>query len=158
MIVHGHGQSLFGMVLANAVKIKLALNLGRLRNADADFLFLACEASSLSRTCLQRTTQLSQMNTPGPAISFLTSACDLPQKLHSVMFVAEPFSSFFLSAKLVSSLNHAWDFFAGLDYFIHQPVALASSDDMKLSRSQSFSTCSIDRPVCLAMMVFSRCF
>src|SRR3989442_14653888 len=49
--------------------------------------FLSCFASSLSRTCLQRTTQLSQIYTPGPAMSFLTSACDLPQKLHIVIFV-----------------------------------------------------------------------
>src|SRR5258707_15810645 len=49
--------------------------------------FLACDAISLSRTCLHSTTQLSQIYTPGPAISFLTSACDLPQKLHSVIFV-----------------------------------------------------------------------
>src|SRR5258707_15648244 len=49
--------------------------------------FLACDAISLSRTCLHSTTQLSQIYTPGPAISFFTSACDLPQKLHSVIFV-----------------------------------------------------------------------
>src|SRR5437773_9977337 len=48
---------------------------------------LAAVESSLSRTCLQRMTQLSQMYTPGPAMSFLTSACDLPQKLHSVILV-----------------------------------------------------------------------
>src|SRR5438445_2192543 len=49
--------------------------------------FLSWEANSLSRTCLHKTTQLSQMYTPGPAMSFLTSACDLPQKLQSVMLV-----------------------------------------------------------------------
>src|SRR6516165_4406883 len=44
-------------------------------------------AASASSTFLHRTTQLSQMYTPGPEMSFLTSAWDLPQKLHSVSWV-----------------------------------------------------------------------
>src|SRR6185312_1650259 len=36
--------------------------------------------SSLSMISLQRSMHSSQMYTPGPAISFLTCRCDLPQK------------------------------------------------------------------------------
>src|SRR5271167_716194 len=38
--------------------------------------------SSSSMISLQRSMHSSQMYTPGPAISFLTCRCDLPQKLH----------------------------------------------------------------------------
>ena len=39
--------------------------------------------SSSSMISLQRSMHSSQMYTPGPAISFLTWRCDLPQKLQS---------------------------------------------------------------------------
>src|SRR5438270_9550118 len=39
--------------------------------------------SSSSMISLQRSMHSSQMYTPGPAISFLTCRCDLPQKLQS---------------------------------------------------------------------------
>src|ERR1700677_3825127 len=38
--------------------------------------------SSSSMISLHRSMHSSQMYTPGPAISFLTCLCDLPQKLH----------------------------------------------------------------------------
>jgi hypothetical protein len=38
--------------------------------------------------------QLSQIKTPGPAMSFLTSACDFPQKLQSVMLLGLAMSDF----------------------------------------------------------------
>src|ERR1700690_3034407 len=44
---------------------------------------LAGATSSSSMISLQRSMHSSQMYTPGPAISFLTCRCDLPQKLHS---------------------------------------------------------------------------
>ena len=53
-------------------------------------LLRASAANSLSRTLLQSSTQLSQMNTPGPEMSFFTSAWDLPQKLHIVSWWDEP--------------------------------------------------------------------
>src|SRR3990172_5269448 len=39
-------------------------------------------ANSSSMISLQRSMHSSQMYTPGPAMSFLTCFCDLPQKLH----------------------------------------------------------------------------
>ena len=47
----------------------------------------ASGASSFSSTLLQSRTQLSQMYTPGPWMSFLTSECDLPQNEQRVMLV-----------------------------------------------------------------------
>src|SRR5271157_4785158 len=41
--------------------------------------------TSLSMIVLQTLTHESQMYTPGPAMIFFTSACDFPQKEHSVM-------------------------------------------------------------------------
>jgi hypothetical protein len=50
--------------------------------------FSVSERDSFSSTPLQTPTQASQMYTPGPAISRFTSAFDLPQKLHIVIWVA----------------------------------------------------------------------
>src|SRR5205809_5209617 len=106
-------------------------------------LFLIWDASSLSSTCLQRMMQLSQMYTPGPAISFLTSACDLPQKLQSVILVgratadfrlaildwrfwprARRRGSFFFVGQAGGAFDQAGDFFARLDDFIDQAISL----------------------------------
>src|SRR4051812_24510226 len=48
----------------------------------------ASSFNSLSRMLLQTLMQLSQMYTPGPAISLRTSAWLLPQKLHMVRLEA----------------------------------------------------------------------
>src|ERR1700728_5341506 len=55
----------------------MARGLGRFSMSNAG----GAESSS-SMISLQRSMHSSQMYTPGPAISFLTCRCDLPQKLH----------------------------------------------------------------------------
>src|SRR6185369_16242317 len=80
-------------------------------------------ASSLSRTCLQRMTQLSQMYTPGPAMSFLTSACDLPQKLHSVILVGRAIELFFFISQAGGPLDEPRNLLARLHDLIHEAVS-----------------------------------
>src|ERR1700722_20541880 len=67
--------------------ISLGLGIGNL----GVFRFVSAD-NSLSSTLLHNVMQLSQIYTPGPAMSFLTSACDFPQKLQSVMLVGRAMS------------------------------------------------------------------
>ena len=62
MIVDGDRERLLGVILADAMLIELPLDLGRLRDVElAERASWFCADSSLSRTLLQRTMQLSQM-------------------------------------------------------------------------------------------------
>ena len=56
----------------------MSRGLGRLSRSSA-----TGAVSSSSMISLQRSMHSSQMYTPGPAMSFLTCRCDLPQKLQS---------------------------------------------------------------------------
>src|SRR5271157_3561247 len=51
---------------------------------------VAGTASSSSMMSLQRSMHSSQMYTPGPAMSFLTCFCDLPQKEHLTSSLDSP--------------------------------------------------------------------
>src|SRR5512144_600347 len=56
---------------------KISLGLGSSSHFSSEL-----SESSSSMISLQRSMHSSQMYTPGPAMSFLTCFCDLPQKLH----------------------------------------------------------------------------
>src|SRR3954451_16925311 len=79
--------------------------------------------SSSSMISLQRSMHSSQMYTPGPAISFLTCFCDLPQKLH---FKRSPPSPNFATVPPALSgdacdLRHCREL-AILEDFVDEPV------------------------------------
>src|SRR6059036_977642 len=58
-------------------KSKISFGLGSSSHLSSEL-----SESSSSMISLQRSMHSSQMYTPGPAMSFLTCFCDLPQKLH----------------------------------------------------------------------------
>src|SRR3954469_6784453 len=62
--------------------------------------------SSLSRMPLQTLMQLSQMYTPGPAMSLRTSAWLLPQKEHMVRFEARAIEENYAGAWVVRSTDN----------------------------------------------------
>ncbi len=63
----------------------MSRGLGRLSKSR-----VAGAVSSSSMISLQRSMHSSQMYTPGPAMSFFTWRCDLPQKLHRSWSLLSP--------------------------------------------------------------------
>ena len=62
MVVDGHGQRFLGVILPDAMEIELLLDFAGFGNWNAGGgSFRTAADSSLSRTLLQRMTQLSQM-------------------------------------------------------------------------------------------------
>ena len=81
VVVDGDREDLLGLVLADDVVVEERADLARRRAARRSGA-RSVSVSSSSMISLQRSMHSSQMYTPGPAMSFLTCFCDLPQNEH----------------------------------------------------------------------------
>jgi hypothetical protein len=78
MVVDGDGEHALGVHLADHIIVQHLADLGRRRHSVASLDERGLRLFAMMS--LQSSTHSSQMNTVGPAMSFLTSCCDLPQK------------------------------------------------------------------------------